>query len=120
VGSEVADELERWIEGGGLWDAEGLDVVQARLAALGGPTVDLVHLFDALRLRMEMGPVSPAMRRDVEAVVYPRLWKLVEAARHDLSAGEQQTRIQVLNRRLAQLFVLEDPHAPRREGRSAT
>jgi hypothetical protein len=111
----MADELERWIEGGGLWDAERIDAVQSRLAELGGPTVDLVHVFDALRLRMEMGPVPPSMQRDVEAVVYPRLWKLVEAARHRLSPAEQQTRIQVLNRRLAQLFVLEDPHASREE-----
>jgi hypothetical protein len=114
--SEVAGELERWIEGGGLWDAEAIDAVQARLATLGGATVDLVHLFDALRLRMEMGPVSPTMQRDVEAVVYPRLWKLVEAVRNDLSAAEPQIRIQVLNRRLAQLFVLEDPHASGRAG----
>jgi hypothetical protein len=114
MGSEMADELERWIEAGGLWDAAGLDVIQARLAELGTLSADLVHVFGALRLRLEMGPVAPSMHRDVEAVVYPRLWKVIEAARLDLPTGEQLTRIQVLNRRLAQLFVLEDPPAPRR------
>ena len=119
MGSELADELERWIEGGGAWDPEVLDSVQVRLAEMGTLSADLVHVFCALRLRLDMGPVSPSMRRDVEAVVYPRLWKVVEAARLDLPAGEQLTRIQVLNRRLAQLFVLEDPPAPRRRGVSS-
>lgn len=114
MGSELADELERWIEGGALWEAVGLDAMQARLAELGTLSADLAHVFGALRLRLEMGPVAPSMRREVEAVVYPRLWKVIEAARLDLPAGEQRTRIQVLNRRLAQLFVLEDPPAPRR------
>jgi hypothetical protein len=59
-----------------------------------------------------MGPIPNRLQRDVEAVLYPRLWKVMEAARDDLPTGEQRTRIQVLNRRLARLFVVENPQVP--------
>jgi hypothetical protein len=109
MGNELAEALEQWIERGALWDPEELRTVRDRLAGAGVLFPDLEHVFEALRLRLEMGPVSPTMRRNVEAVVYPRLWKIIEAARLNLPDGEQRTRIQVLNRRLAQLFVTEDP-----------
>jgi hypothetical protein len=43
----------------------------------------------------------------VEAVVYPRLWKVLEAVRAELPEGEQRTRVHVLNRRLARLLAAE-------------
>lgn len=112
---ELADELERLIERDALWDGGELERLTARLAAARDEAAllgELVHIFDALRLRLAMGPVPDRLRRDVEAVVYPRLWKVVEAVRAELPVGEQRVRIQVLNRRLARLFVDEDPHAP--------
>jgi hypothetical protein len=114
MGSELAEALEQWIERGVLWDAQELRSVRDRLATAGALFPDLDHVFEALRLRLEMCPISPTMRRNVEAVVYPRLWKIIDAARQNLPDGEQRTRIQVLNRRLAQLFVAEDPRAPRK------
>jgi hypothetical protein len=35
------------------------------------------------------------------------VWKLMEAARDDLPAGELQTRLEVMNRRLSRLFARE-------------
>lgn len=108
---ELAEEIERLIERNALWDDVELERFAERLAAAepGGPAADLSHTFVALRLRLEMGPVPERTRRDVEGVVYPRLWKVVEAVRDDLPEGEQLVRVQVLNRRLARLFVAEDP-----------
>ena len=108
---DLADELEAWIERGVIWDPGELDHFAARLVGAGHPAGDLAHTFTALRLRLEMGTVADRLQRDVEAVLYPRLWKVIEAVRDDLPAGEQRTRIQVLNRRLARLFVAEDPPA---------
>jgi hypothetical protein len=104
--------LEAWIERGALWDAEQLDILSQRLGEADSLGRDLAHTFAALRLRLGMGPLSSRLQRDVEAVLYPRLWKVLEAARDDLPTGEQRTRIQVLNRRLARLFVAENPPAP--------
>lgn len=108
---ELAYELERFIERDALWDVDELDRCADLLAARGetGLAADLAHVFAALRLRLGMGPVPARFRRDVEGVVYPRLWKVIEAVRDGLPAGEQLTRIQVLNRRLARLFAVEDP-----------
>ena len=101
--------MEAWIERGVVWDAEELDRFAARLSAAGNPAGDLAHTFAALRLRLDMGAVADRLQRDVEAVLYPRLWKVIEAVRDELPDSEQRTRIQVLNRRLARLFVAEDP-----------
>jgi hypothetical protein len=40
-------------------------------------------------------------------VIYPRLWKVLEAVRGGLPEGEQRSRVQVLNRRLARLLASE-------------
>ena len=111
---ELASELERFIERDALWDPAELDRCAGLLAARGADSLaaDLAHVFAALRLRLGMGPVSGPLRRDVEGVVYPRLWKVIEAVRDELPSGEQLTRVQVLNRRLARLFAAEDPRSP--------
>ena len=44
---------------------------------------------------------------DVEAIIYPRLWKVMEAARDGLPDAEMRTRIEVMNRRLARVFAEE-------------
>lgn len=106
----LADELERFIERDALWDVAELDRYTARLAGGGDAAAiaDLAHTFRAIRLRLGLAPVPVRARLDVESVVYPRLWKVIEALRDGLPAGEQQARVQVLNRRLARLFVDED------------
>jgi hypothetical protein len=54
-----------------------------------------------------MGEVPEPLRREVEAVIYPRLWKVLEAVRDGLPEGEQRARVHVLNRRLARLLAGE-------------
>jgi hypothetical protein len=44
---------------------------------------------------------------DVEGVVYPRLWKIMEAVGDGMPDGELRTRIEVFNRRLARCFANE-------------
>jgi hypothetical protein len=72
--------------------------------------IDLTHAFTAVRLRLQMSPVPDRLRREVEGVFYPGLWKVLEALRDEMPVGVQQARVQVLNRRLARLFVEDDPH----------
>jgi len=99
--------LEAWIERGALWDAEQLDALSQRLGEADSLGRDLAHAFAALRLRLRMGPLPSRLQRDVEAVLYPRLWKVLEAVRAGLPEGEQRARVQVLNRRLARLLAAE-------------
>ena len=63
----------------------------------------------ALLVRMSMGDVPPRMANDVEGILYPRIWKVMEAARDGLPDGELRTRIEVLNRRLSRRLVEERP-----------
>lgn len=108
--TDLVDELERFIERGSIWDGVALEAMGAVLAAAGGPLPRaLGRAFAAVRLRLGMGPRSSQFRRDVEAVVYPGLWKVLEAVRDGLPTGEQRARIQALNRRLARLFADEVP-----------
>lgn len=44
------------------------------------------------------------LRRDVEGILYPRLWKVVEAVRDGLPSGEQLNRVRALDRRLHDLL----------------
>jgi hypothetical protein len=67
----------------------------------------LAHGFAGVRLRLGMGEVPESLRREVEAVIYPRLWKVLEAVRDGLPEGEQRARVHVLNRRLARLLAGE-------------
>jgi hypothetical protein len=73
---------------------------------------ELAHGFAGLRLRLRMGDVPEPRRREVEAVVYPRLWKVLEAVRAGLPEGEQRARVHVLNRRLARLLAAEIASQP--------
>ena len=43
----------------------------------------------------------------IDAIVYPRVWKLIEGIRDGMPDSELRTRIEVMNRRLARLFVEE-------------
>jgi hypothetical protein len=105
---EAIGLLEQIFETGFEWDEARLGAVADRLAALGrSPVAGLAHCFAGLRLRLESGEVPEPLRREVEAVVYPRLWKVLEAVRAGLPEGEQRTRVHVLNRRLARLLAAE-------------
>ena len=105
----TVDTLQRMIERASLWDEAEL-VGHARLLATSeAPAArELAAAFRALQLRMGMGPVPDRLRREVEGIFYPRLWKALEAVRLNLPPGEAVARVQVLNRRLARIFADED------------
>jgi hypothetical protein len=105
---DVVAFLEELFESGFVWDEAELARLSERLEGLAGsPVAGLAHGFAGVRLRLEMGEIPEARRREVEAVIYPRLWKVLEAVRAGLPEGEQRARVQVLNRRLARLLAGE-------------
>ena len=108
VSKDVVAFLEQLFEAGFPWDDAELAELGDRLGALGGsPVAELVHGFAGMRLRLAAGDVPEPLRREVEAVIYPRLWKVLEAVRAQLPEGEQRARVQVLNRRLARVLAAE-------------
>jgi hypothetical protein len=108
VTADVITVLEDIFETGFTWDEAALDDLSRRLGALGdSPVAELAEGFGGVRRRLETGEVSVSLRREVEAVIYPKLWKVLEALRAGLPEGEQRARVQVLNRRLARLLATE-------------
>jgi hypothetical protein len=110
----LVDELEEFIRAGSLWDHVALEQLIARLEDESGATDDpvpqmLAHAMRAILLRLGMGGISQRMTNDLEGIVYPRIWKVMEAARDGLPDGELRTRIEVLNRRLSRRLVEENP-----------
>lgn len=109
---ELVDELEEFVRRGRLWHAEDLTELMQRLESETEATGDpIAHLLcaplKALMMRLQLGDVPSATAADVEAIVYPRLWKVMEAARDGLPEAEMRTRIEVMNRRLSRVFVEE-------------
>ncbi len=101
--------LEQLFETGFTWDEAELADLSSRLEALGGsPVAELARGLAGVRLRLQKGELPESLRPEVEAVIYPRLWKVLEAVRAGLPEGEQRARVHVLNRRLARLFA-NDP-----------
>jgi len=112
--SVLVDELEEFVRRGGLWDRSELDGLVNRLEQESEDTGDpiprlLAHPLRALLVRLGMGEVPRRMANDVEGILYPRIWKVMEAARDGLPDGELRTRIEVLNRRLSRRLVEERP-----------
>jgi hypothetical protein len=108
---DVVAFLEQLFESGFAWDEAELAGLSGRLEAFGGsPVAGLADTFTTVEFHLAAGDVPEPRRREVEAVIYPRLWKVLEAVRGGLPEGEQRNRVQVLNRRLAQLLAGEvDP-----------
>jgi hypothetical protein len=109
---ELVDDLEEFVRRGRLWHAEDVGALIERLEDESDVTGDPIpHLLctplKSLLMRQVLGDVSSAVAADVEAIVYPRLWKVMEAARDDLPEAELRTRIEVMNRRLARVFAEE-------------
>jgi hypothetical protein len=108
VEPDVVAFLEQLFETGFTWEETALADLIGRVAALGrSPVAELAQGFDGVRLRFGTGEMPEPLRREVEAVIYPRLWKVLEAVRTGLPEGEQRARVQVLNRRLARLLAAE-------------
>jgi hypothetical protein len=105
---DVIGLLEQIFETGFEWDEAGLADLVVRLGALDdSPVAELAQGFDGVRRRLEAAEVPEPLRREVEAVIYPRLWKVLEAVRAGLPEGEQRARVQVLNQRLGRLLAGE-------------
>jgi hypothetical protein len=108
----LADELEAFVEAGDLWHPDNLQAMIDNLQAQGEQDGDplpamLAQQFNALLMRLRMGEVDQRFAKDVEGVVYPRLWKVMEALRDGMPDTELRIRIEVMNRRLARVFVDE-------------
>jgi len=111
---EVVDQLEEFIRKGAVWAPDELRAMVERLEDESRATADpipqlLSRPLASLLTRLRMGDIPQRMANDVEGIVYPRLWKVMEAVRDGLPDGELRTRIEVLNRRLARRFAEEHP-----------
>jgi hypothetical protein len=109
---ELADELEAFVEAGHLWDDAGCAAMVERLSTESAETGDplpgrLGRFLEAVLIRSRMGGVSDRLACDIDAIVYPRVWKLIEAIRDGMPDAEVRTRLEVMNRRLARLLVEE-------------
>ena len=109
---ELVDELEEFVRRGRLWQPADLRALIEWLDAESAATHDpiprlLCTPLKSLLVRMDVGEVPSATAADVEAIVYPRLWKVMEASRDELPEAELRTRIEVMNRRLARVFAEE-------------
>ncbi len=103
---DLSDELERLIEHDAVWETGELGRCAQRLAASPDePASSLARCFSDLQEHLEASPVADRMRRDVEGVLYPRLWKILEAVRDGLPSGEQLNRIRALDHRLRDLLL---------------
>ena len=114
VRQELADDLEEFVRTGQLWSPADLGQLIARLEAESEATGDplprmLSRPLGAVLTRLDMGEVDSRFANDVEGIVYPRLWKVMEAIWDGVPDGEMRTRIEVLSRRLARRFAEERP-----------
>lgn len=112
VRPELVDELEEFVRRGRLWQPDDVRLLVDRLedetVQTGDPIPRLLCTpLKSLLVRMQVGEVPSATAADVEAIVYPRLWKVMEAARDELPEAELRTRIEVMNRRLSRVFADE-------------
>lgn len=110
--ADVADDLEAFVLRGALWEPAEVEALVARLDAESTATDDplpnlLAKPLTSLLYRLRVGPVPATVAADVEAVLYPRLWKVLEGVRNGLPDGELRIRIEVLGRRLARTFAEE-------------
>jgi hypothetical protein len=110
--AELVDELEEFVRRGRLWHPDDVGALIDRLEAETAETGDPIpHLLctplKSLLVRQQVGTVPSATAADVEAIIYPRLWKVMEAARDELPEAELRIRIEVMNRRLSRVFADE-------------
>ena len=108
----MVEDIEEFVRRGKLWQADELNALVSRLEEESDTTGDpiprqLSGPLRALLVRMRIGEVPNRLASDIEGIVYPRLWKVMEAARDGLPDGELRTRIEVFNRRLSRTFAQE-------------
>ncbi|MBW3579927.1 MAG: hypothetical protein KY447_01140 [Actinobacteria bacterium] len=100
----IVEELERFIGAEGLWRADELQLMVERLRA---EPDDVCHRLAAslaaVQRMVEDGRLATRLVADIEGVVYPRLWKVMEAVWDELPTSELSNRATVLDQRLAPL-----------------
>ncbi len=102
---EVVNDLEAFIASEGLWDVAELEAMVARLEAEPDTVSEVVAAnLRAVAERLRRGPVPVRLSADIEGVVYPRLWKVMEGVWDDLPEAELRTRASGLDLRLAPLL----------------
>lgn len=109
---QMVDELEEFLRQGDFWDDDDMGGLLGRLEDESAATGDAVALalaraLRSLVLRKQSGEVSRRLAHEVEGVLVPRLWKVMEAARRGLPDAELRTRVDGINRGLARLFVAD-------------
>ena len=109
---DLADELEEFVRAGHLWSNEDCGAMVERLTAESEASGDplparLGRFLDAVNIRTQISDVPSSLRVQIDAIVYPRVWKVIEGIRDGMPDSELRTRIEVMNRRLARLFVEE-------------
>ena len=105
VRADVVQELEAFIADEGLWHADGLEAMVTRLAdEPDRASRTLAENLDKVLARSRAGPIPRRLTADIEGVVYPRLWKLMEAVWDGLPDAELCTRVAGLDDRLAPLL----------------
>jgi len=106
----VVGQLVRFIEEGHLWVPGELDSLLDRLVREGAQVGDgslatrLVAGFEPLVERRRGDPLPRRVLVDLEAVVYPRLWKLIEGVQTGVLDGELNNRIDALRRGIARVL----------------
>lgn len=110
----MVEEIERFIERGEMWDVPAMERLVDLLERETVETGDrlplmLAKVFAAVLLRMRMAPIPDKLRVDVEAHVYQRLYKVLEAVYDRLPDAEVRTRIEVFQRRMSRMIVDENP-----------
>ncbi|MBI2168512.1 MAG: hypothetical protein HYU28_03280 [Actinobacteria bacterium] len=115
---EVVAALEGFIERGEMWNRPAMERLVDFLESETERTGDrlplmIAKVFAAVLLRMGMAPIDKHLAYDVEAHVYQRLYKVLEAVYDDLPDSEVRTRIEVFHRRLSRMIVDEDPRPVR-------
>lgn len=103
----VVEELEAFIADEDLWCDDALAAMVGRLAAEPDEaSLTLAANLGAVLARSRAGPMSQALVADIEGIVYPRLWKVMEAVWDELPDAELRTRLVGLDDRLAPLLGL--------------
>lgn len=112
--AHVVEALEQFIEQGEMWDVPAMERLVDLLETESVETADriplmLAKVFAAILLRTKMAPIDEHLAVDVQAHVYQRLYKVLEAVYDGLPEAEVRTRIEVFHRRLSRMIVDEDP-----------
>jgi len=118
----VVGQVLRFIEEGHLWQAGELDSLLDRLRTTapgeGDLAVRLADAFTPLVDRRSSGALPLRLRVDIEAVIYPRLWKVVEGVQIGVMDGDLRNRIDALRRGLARVLDEEFDEIVEHDGSS--